>query len=132
MSERDVEIVRSVIAAWDRGDLDEMARWIADDAELVPLRAQLEGTAYRGPSGLRELWDDLNADWEGVTLPVDEVRELGGKVVAIGRFIARGRASGVDLDVPIAQVWELRDDRVVRMHAFSDPEDAIRAANSAA
>jgi ketosteroid isomerase-like protein len=130
MSERELEIVRSVVAAWDRGDVDEMERWIAADAELRPLRAQLEGTVYRGPEGLRELWDDLNADWEDLKLPVDELREVGDKVLALGRLVARGRASGIELEVPIGQLWEVRDGRVVAMVAFSDPEDAVRAASA--
>ena len=130
MSEREIEIVRSVVAAWDRGDVDEMERWIAADAELRPLRAQLEGTVYRGPEGLRELWDDLNADWEDLKLPVDELREVGDKVLALGRLVARGRASGIDLEVPIGQLWEVRDGRVVGMVAYSDPEDAVRAASA--
>lgn len=131
MAERDVEIVRSVIAAWDRGDLDEMARWIAEDAELRPLRAQLEGRCYRGPDGMRELWADLNADWEDLKLPAEEVREVGGKVLVIGRFVARGRVSSVDLDLPLGQLWELREGLVVGLQAFSDPDDARRAAGAA-
>ena len=128
MSERNVEIVRTVAAAWARGDIDEIERWIAPDAELRPLRAQLEGITYRGHEGLRRLWDDLNTDWDQLELPVEQMRDGGEVVLALGRLTARGRASGVELDVPIGQVWELRDGKVVRMEAYSEPADAVRAA----
>ena len=128
MSARNVEIVRSILAAWELGDVDAMALLIAEDGELVPLRAQLEGTSYRGPEGLRRFWADLNADWEDLRLPIGEARALGDRVLVIGRLIARGRTSGVELDVPIGQLWELRDGLVVRMKAFSDPDEALRAA----
>jgi ketosteroid isomerase-like protein len=125
---RNVEIVREAIAAWPRGDRDAILGLMAEDCELFPLRAQLEGTSYRGHEGARRFWDDLHADWEGLELPIDDVREVGDTVVIIGRVVARGRTSGVDLDVPIGQVWELRDGEVTRMHSFSDPADALRAA----
>ena len=57
------EIVRSIVDAANEGDFEATERWIADEAELLPLRAQLEGTTYRGPGGLRRFWADLNADW---------------------------------------------------------------------
>jgi ketosteroid isomerase-like protein len=123
-----VEIVREVLAAWPRGDRDAIVAAMAEDCELVPLRAQLEGSSYRGREGALRFWDDLHADWEGLELPIQDVRDLGDTVVVIGHLVARGRTSGVDLDVPIGQVWELRDGKVTRMHAFSDPADALRAA----
>lgn len=48
-------------------------------------------------------------------------------MVVIGHLVARGRVSGIDLDVRIGTVWELRDAKVVRMESFSDPDEALRA-----
>ena len=127
MSEN-AEIVRSILAAWGTGDVEQMVRSIAAEAELLPLRAQLEGTAYRGPGGMRQFWEDLNADWEDLRLPISELRERGDSVVAICRLTARGRASGVDIDVRIGTLWELRDGEVMRLESFSDPADALRGA----
>ena len=122
------EIVRSIVDAANEGDFEATERWIADEGELVPLRAQLEGTTYRGPGGLRRFWADLDADWEDLQVPIDELRESGDKVVVIGRLTARGRVSGIDLDVRIGTVWEVRDGKVVRMESFSDPDEALGAA----
>ena len=46
----------------------------------------------------------------------------------LGRLRARGRASGMDLDVPMGFVWTLRDGKVVRARTFSEQADALRAA----
>lgn len=122
------EIVRSILAAWSEGDVEGMVRRIAAEGELRPLRAQLEGTTYRGPAGMRQFWEDLNADWEDLRLPIEELRESGDRVVAICRMTARGRASGVDVDVRFGTLWQLRDGEVTRLESFSDPEEALRAA----
>lgn len=121
-------IIRSVLDAWAAGDIETIVDAMAEDCELFPLRAQLEGTSYRGHEGVRRFYEDLNADWENLRLPYDEVREVGDSVVVFARLVARGRTSGVDLDVPIGQLWELRDGRIQRLRAFSEPEDALRAA----
>lgn len=124
-------IIRSVLDAWAAGDVEAIVAAMAEDCELFPLRAQLEGTSYRGHEGVRSFYEDLNADWENLRLPYDEVREVGDSVVVFARLVARGRTSGVDLDVPIGQLWDLRDGRVVRLRAFTEPEDALRAAGAA-
>jgi uncharacterized protein len=128
VSERNLEIVREAAAAWDRGDLETIESLLSPEVELVPLRAQLEDKVYRGHAGLRQMWDELHADWEQLRLPVERLIDRGDLVVALGRLTARGRASGVDRDVPLGQVWEVRDGAIVRMQAYSDPEDAVRAA----
>jgi ketosteroid isomerase-like protein len=121
-----VEIVRSILRAWNEGDVEHIVASMADDTELVPLRAQLEGTSYRGREGARAFWDDLHAEWADLDLPIDEIDEIGDLVLVLGRLVARGRASGIDIDVPIGQLWRLRDGEVTWMKAYSDPAEARR------
>ncbi len=123
-------IIRSVLDAWAAGDVETIVAAMAEECELVPLRAQLEGTSYRGHDGVRRFYEDLNTDWEDLRLPYDEVREIGDSVVVFARLVARGRTSGVNLDVPIGQLWELRDGKILTLRAFSEPEDALRAAGA--
>jgi hypothetical protein len=46
----------------------------------------------------------------------------------MGRFRARGRASGVDLDVPLGVFTRLRRGKIVYTRFFSEPEEALEAA----
>jgi ketosteroid isomerase-like protein len=121
-----VEIVRSILRAWNESDVEHIVASMAEDAELVPLRAQLEGTVYRGPKGARAFWDDLHAEWADLDLPIDEIHGVGDRVLVLGRLVARGRASGIDIDVPIGQLWRIRDGEVAWMKAYSDPAEARR------
>ena len=105
-----------------------MAQHMEPGAELYPLRAQLEGKAYRGVQGVRQMLADFDQDWEFVRMDAEELREAGDQVVLLGRLRARGRASGVDLDVPLGFVWRLRDGKVVYARSFSEQADALRDA----
>jgi ketosteroid isomerase-like protein len=128
VSTENVEIVRRLLDAFNDRDLDAMLAATHPEAELQSLRAQLEGRAYRGHEGVRQMLADFDEDWEFVQMHAEEFREAGDRVVALGRLRARGRASGVDLDVPIGFVWTLRDGMVVRGTTFSEQAEAIRAA----
>jgi ketosteroid isomerase-like protein len=128
MSEENVEVVRQAFDAWNRGDHDALLRRWGEDAEFYPLRAQLEGRAYRGPDGLREFIDELANEWTDVRFEVDEIREAGEQMVGSGRFRARGQASGVDINVPLGVVGVVRSGRIGYARFFSDPSEALEAA----
>jgi ketosteroid isomerase-like protein len=128
MSEQNVEIVRALTDAWNRGDLDAWIEAFDRDCVFWPLRAQLEGRPYRGHDGLRRFADGLTEEWTQVRFAPGEIRDVGDKVVLLSRFQARGRASGAELDFPIGVVGEVRDGKVTEARMFSDPADALEAA----
>ena len=128
MSASNVEVIRRLVEAFNDRDLEAMFKELQPDAELHPLRAQLEGKAYRGHEGLREMLADFDEDWEFVQMDPDELRDAGDTVVVLGRLQARGRTSGAELDVPMGFVWRLRDGKAAYAETFSKPEDALRAA----
>jgi ketosteroid isomerase-like protein len=128
MSTENVEIVRRLVEAFNARDLEAMFAVLHPQAALHPLRAQLEGKAYVGHEGLRELLADFDQDWEYVQMDPEDFRGADDRVVVLGRLRARARTSGMDLDVPMGFVWTLREGLVVHGRTFSDPADAIRAA----
>jgi ketosteroid isomerase-like protein len=128
MSQENVEIIRAAFDAWNRGDHDALIEMWHEEAEFYPLRAQLEGRAYRGPDGLREFIDELADDWEEVQFEIEEIRDKGEQGVGFGRFRARGRASGVELNVPLGVVGIVRNKKIVYSRFFSDPAEALKAA----
>jgi ketosteroid isomerase-like protein len=128
MSEENVEVVRQAFDAWNRGDHEALLRMWGRGRGVLFLRAQLEGRAYRGPDGLREFIDELADEWTDVRFEVDEFRDAGERMVGSGRFRARGRASGVDINVPLGVVGVVRSGRIVYARFFSDPSEALEAA----
>jgi hypothetical protein len=49
-------------------------------------------------------------------------------VIGAGRFRARGRTSGLDLNVPLGVIGAVRNERIVYGRMFSDPAEALAAA----
>ena len=122
------DTVRKFADAFAERDHDAAFALLHEDVVLAPLRAQLEGGSYSGHDGYLEVLALFDEDWENLQLVLDELHEGSGMVVAVGHLIARGRVSGVDLDVPLALRYEFRDDRISRIETYSDASQALEAA----
>jgi ketosteroid isomerase-like protein len=129
MPEENVELVRRGLEAFNRRDVEAMLDALHPDVELLPLRAVLEGEAYRGHEGFRRWWAGMNEDWESFRAEAAEVRPLGrARVLVVARVRAKARASGIDVDAPGAWLCELRDGRVSSIHYYTEPQQALEAA----
>jgi len=128
MSEENAEIALAAVDAWNRGDHEAWLALWDEEAEFYPLRAQLEGESYWGHEGLERFLAEMTEDFEEVRFEIEETRDAGEQVVGIGRFRARGRASGVDLNVPLGVFTRVRRGKIVYTRFFSEPADALEAA----
>jgi ketosteroid isomerase-like protein len=109
VSSPNVEAVRNSLDGWNRGDVDS---W------LEAAHPDIEWTS------------EWHAVWV-LTIEVSEIRELGDTVVALGRVRARGQASGIDFDRPIAYVFEFEGGLVRQTRSYLDIERALEAAGMA-
>ena len=131
MSQENVEAFRRGLEAGNRGDIEALLEVL--DPDVVwhsALHALLggEATVYRGHDGVRELFRDLFETFDGMHLEISEIRDLGDRLVAIGRTRARGKASGADVGTPIGYVTEFRAGRAISIRGYLDPKEALEAA----
>jgi ketosteroid isomerase-like protein len=129
MSQENVETVRRLIEAWDRGDYSRA--WASIDPEIevdVALQTPLDGI-YRGHAGLAEMLGSFWAEFEGQRIEIEEAMAAGKDVVFVGvRFYGRGKRSGVEIDAPAWHVWRLRERKAVRWQLFPTKQEALEAA----
>ena len=57
-----------------------------------------------------------------------ELRDLGERVVAIGRLRARGKESGAITESAIAWIVKFDGGKVIRVREYLDPKEALAAA----
>jgi ketosteroid isomerase-like protein len=74
MSRENVEIVRAALDAFNRRDGEGFGARLAENAEIVPVRAALEGTVYRGRNAGAEYCDAVEASWADLRWEVEEIR----------------------------------------------------------
>jgi ketosteroid isomerase-like protein len=128
MPEERVELARRLIELFNAGKREALKRITAEDAEIVPLRAALEGTVYRGPDALDQFWAAIDESWETVRMDPDEIMQRGERVLVVGRLQGRGRQSGMDVDSPMAWVMTFENGKVASVRTYVSVAAAREAA----
>jgi ketosteroid isomerase-like protein len=114
---------------WNRGDVEAWLQSAHPEIEWSSeIVRRVEGfeTVYRGPAEMRRYWDEWHSVWE-VMIDVSEIRDLGDTVVAFASIRARGEASGIDLERPVAYVFEFDGGLARKVRAYLDPHQALEA-----
>jgi hypothetical protein len=123
MSEENVNIMRQGYDAFNRGDIDAVTgimdpeiEWQEPDVEGLPDRGThhgLEAVVNNVFGAVAEHWDEFRA-------VADEFLDADDRVVVLGHFRVRGKATGKTVDAPFAHVWTLRDGKVVHHRNYVD------------
>jgi hypothetical protein len=120
--------VRSIVAAWERGDFSS-ADWADPEIDFV-VADGVEPDNYRGLTGMANAWRSRMSAYEGARLQPEEYRELDdGRVLVFYRAKGRGKTSGLDLEkvwTKGAMVFQIRDDKVTRLVVYNDATRAVR------
>ena len=123
--ESKMEIVQRASEALRRRDLDALGELLAPDCEIVPIRADVEDTVFRGLDELPQWFAIGDEAWENWTWETESVREGPDWVLGFLRFRARGRESGAELDVPAAGVYRFRDGLITAIRIYTNRADAL-------
>jgi ketosteroid isomerase-like protein len=129
MSQENVDAAQRTFEAWNRGDVDAWLESSHPDIEwFSAIAGQLEGaeTVHRGHAQMRQFWDEWHSIWD-LTIEISEFRDLGDTVVALGRMRAHGKASGIELDAPVAYVAEYEGGLARKVRAYLDTAQALEA-----
>jgi ketosteroid isomerase-like protein len=123
MSQENVETVREVWDAYSHGDYDRVAGF--HDPHIVVVTLE-DGAVYGNNAVLAnyERWDEA---WEGAETTLEEVIGHGDMVFVAARFHARGRASGVEVETRIYEVYTVRDGKVLRIDEYAHRAEALKA-----
>jgi ketosteroid isomerase-like protein len=127
MPDADFDVIRRAWDAVSRGDEDGMLREYHPEIVTVPLGAAMEGIRYRGPDEVMGWFqEEIVPNWETFVVIPERFRRVGEKVLVTGRWLARGRGSGVELDLAATWVIEVRDGKIAYWQTYTDHEQALR------
>jgi ketosteroid isomerase-like protein len=127
MSQEDVEMVRSIVAGWERGDYST-AEWAHPEVEYVITDGPAPGS-WTGLDGMAEgvrsflsAWEDWRFEWE-------QYRDLeDGRIIVFTRYSGRGKRSGLDVGqmrTKGAGVFHVRDGKVTKLLVYFDRDHAL-------
>ena len=127
MSQENVELARSIFAAWERGDYSS-AEWAHPEIEFVAADGPTPGS-WTGLAAMAEAWREALSAFEELRAEADEYRALDdGRVLVLMHFSGRGKTSGLevgDIQMKGANLFHVRDGKVTRLVTYWDRERAF-------
>ena len=132
MSQKNVEVVRAVIAAWNRRDLEAALSSVHPEVEYVNAPSAVEAGTRHGHAGLslvfRKQWTGLGP---AARQEIENAQARGNEVVVALRLSRQMPGSSSLIDNHVATRWTFRDGKVVRFEvlgAGSEFKSALEAA----
>jgi ketosteroid isomerase-like protein len=95
--------------------------------EEGPLQVPDAEELQLGPDGLVRFAKSWREPWSEFQAEPREVVDLGDKTLTMLQAFARGRASGVEVRQPVADVATYEAGRIVRMEHYWRQEQALEA-----
>ena len=127
MASANVELVRSICTAWERGDYAS-AEWADPEIEYVIGDGPSPGS-WTGRAGMAEGARANLEVWDEIRFELDEYRELDDeRVLALHAYSGRGKASGLEIEqmrAKGAQVFHIRGGKVTRLVHYWDSQRAF-------
>lgn len=128
MSRANVATAKRIYEARNRGDVDAVLAECDPEVTWRPHLATLGGKPIRGHDGVRAYMESLQEDWEGFRHEPEEFLDAGDKVVALLHTYARGRGSGVEVEVPVAHVLTFKAGKCMGYVSYHDRVEALTVA----
>jgi uncharacterized protein len=123
MSQHNVSLVQSLYEAFARGDIpailgamDPDIVWDIPQAPDYPL-----GGIHRGPQGIaNEFFSIIPSYYLEFAAIAQHVVDDGDRVIVLGEYRGKGKASGKAFQVPVVHVYGFRDGKWIRFQEYTD------------
>jgi ketosteroid isomerase-like protein len=133
MSQENVNAIRNLYDLFAKGDVptvlagfDPNIEW--NEAENFPYA---DGNPYVGPNAVLEgVFMRLGSEWDYWNLDIGEVLDAGESVVAMGRYQAKNKVTGKEINAQFAHVWKVRDGKAVSFQQYADTHQVVNAVTS--
>jgi ketosteroid isomerase-like protein len=123
-----LDLVRSILADWERGDYFSRADWTDPEIEFVLVGGPDPGS-WKGATETADAWRDYLRNWQAYRIKAEEFRQLDGeRVLVLFRVFGRGKTSGLELgqfQQGSASVFHVRDGKVTRLVTYLDRDRAL-------
>jgi ketosteroid isomerase-like protein len=126
MSQENVEVVRQVYEAFDRGDAATALSFI-DPEVVMDATHRVDGRIGHGHQEMAAILAEWLGTWDEWRQEVEETRDLGDRVLVISTQYGVGKGSGIEWENRFAMLYEVEGGKITRWTIYDDLRKALEA-----
>ncbi|MEE2732080.1 MAG: nuclear transport factor 2 family protein [Pseudomonadota bacterium] len=115
--QRNLEILQTMAANGIKGNWDIVRPFVDDNLEMIMPEGLPYGKTFHGWDGYREGLAALGF-WTELSFTPGEMVPTEDKVIYLSHLNAKIKSNGKAVSQPYVAVWEIKDDKVVKITAF--------------
>ncbi len=127
MSQENVALVREMYEDFGPATFEAKLGRINPDLEWRTSGMLVDAEVFRGRDDVLAFLTRFWSEFDEIAVVVEELIDAGERVVAVCRFRARGKASGVMSDMSLSVVWTFSGGEVTRVDNFRERAQALEA-----
>jgi len=130
---KSVEIIKDMYNSFAKGDVEAVlsamtAQTEWNEAENFPYA---DGNPYIGPDAIVGVFARLGEEWEYWNLADLQVMGMENEMVlATGRYQAKHKKTGKEIDAQMAHLWWTKDGKVIKFQQYADTKQVSEAINN--
>lgn len=131
MTSANAERLRKAYDAFNRRDLGTVLEMCDDEVVIDMSRNIFNPDVYRGHDGVGRWVMETEGVWADFRATVEELVEVGDRIVARLRLTGAGRGSGVPAEMEVFPIFAFRDGKLLRIvGGFRDRALAVEIASA--
>ena len=127
MSQENVEVVRALLEAFNKGDVGAMLGLATDEVDVRPPSHLLDGIVFRGHAGTRAWMERAAETWREIEVSAQLLAAAGEHVVMAQDVRSTGHDSGVPVSHRYIYVYTLRGGKIAAAIAYPGEAEALEA-----
>lgn len=121
-------LLNETMAEFNEGNHETLLSILSPDVEWIVPDILLATPPVPGRAGVAAFLMEQTEPFDEFRLEAERYERAGDRVVVVVRQHARGRASGLEVEIRVAQLWTLGDDGLIaRFEGFPNAEEALTA-----
>jgi ketosteroid isomerase-like protein len=124
--QRNVELAREGLEAYNRGDFEAVFGLFSPDIEIYAPPAFMNSGRFHGTEGFMDWIAHWNEAWESFDIQIQDIEPVGDSFVLLkAHQVGRGRGSGVPVEQIVFYAYDIEDGQCVELSVHPDREAAL-------
>jgi len=128
VSQENVEVARAFFDAYNARDSEAVDRLLHAEAEITTLSARRGLPDHWRHGTTQHYFERLDEAWTALRIEVEDYREAGERVVALGVMRGAGMASHVEVASDFATVFVIENSQIMIIDTYDSWKAGLEAA----